>query len=48
VLYLTMGTRSARLLAALKGWMSRNNAVIMSVLCLVIGAKLVGDAISAA
>jgi hypothetical protein len=48
VLYLTMGARSARLLAALKRWMSRNNAVIMSVLCLVIGAKLVGDAISAA
>jgi hypothetical protein len=46
VLYLTMGERSERLLARLKSWMSRNNAVIMSVLCLVIGAKLIGDAIS--
>jgi threonine/homoserine/homoserine lactone efflux protein len=46
VLYLSMGERSQRLLAALKRWMSRNNAVIMSVLCLLIGAKLVGDAIS--
>ncbi|MEV4508450.1 GAP family protein [Dactylosporangium sp. NPDC049525] len=46
VLYVTMGARSERLLARLKSWMSRNNAVIMSVLCLVIGAKLLGDAIS--
>jgi hypothetical protein len=27
--------------------MSHNNAVIMSVLCLIIGVKLIGDAISA-
>jgi threonine/homoserine/homoserine lactone efflux protein len=46
VLYLTTGERSARLLADLKDWMSRHNAVIMAVLCLVIGAKLIGDAIS--
>ena len=26
--------------------MSRNNAVIMSILCLIIGVKLIGDAIS--
>jgi hypothetical protein len=26
--------------------MGRNNAVIMSVLCLIIAAKLIGDAIS--
>lgn len=45
-IYLSMGERSANLLGRLKGWMSRNNAVIMSVLCLVIGAKLIGDAIS--
>ncbi len=45
-IYLSMGARSAQLLDHLKRWMSRNNAVIMSVLCLVIGAKLVGDAIS--
>lgn len=41
-----MGQRSQRLLAALKDWMSHNNAVIMSVLCLVLAAKLIGDGIS--
>jgi hypothetical protein len=46
-IYLAMGKRSQELLAELKDWMGRNNAVIMSVLCLVIGAKLIGDAISA-
>ena len=33
-------------LDGLKTWMGRNNAVIMAVLLLVIGAKLVGDAIA--
>ncbi|WP_328474827.1 GAP family protein [Actinoplanes sp. NBC_00393] len=46
VLYLAMGKRSEDLLARLKDWMSAHNAVIMSVLCLVIGAKLVGDALT--
>jgi hypothetical protein len=46
-IYLAMGARSAKLLAALKDWMSQHNAVIMSVLCLIIAAKLIGDAISA-
>jgi hypothetical protein len=41
-----MGTRSETLLAGLKDWMSAHNAVIMSVLCLVIAAKLIGDAIT--
>jgi hypothetical protein len=45
-IYLAMGERAARLLAGLKDWMGRNNAVIMSVLCLIIGVKLIGDAIS--
>jgi hypothetical protein len=31
----------------MKAWMGAHNAVIMAVLCLVIGAKLVGDAIAA-
>ncbi|BAL88277.1 hypothetical protein AMIS_30570 [Actinoplanes missouriensis 431] len=44
VLYFAMGDRSADLLGRLKDWMSSHNAVIMSVLCLVIGAQLVGDA----
>jgi threonine/homoserine/homoserine lactone efflux protein len=45
-LYYAMGERSQRLLAGLKDWMTANNAAIMAVLCLVIGVKLVGDAIS--
>lgn len=46
VAYLAMGERSARLLDELKAWMSVNNATIMAVLCLLIGAKLIGDGIS--
>jgi hypothetical protein len=46
VLYFAMGDRSRGILDGLKAWMSHNNAVIMAVLCLVLGAKLVGDAIS--
>lgn len=45
VIYFAMGERSAKMLAALKDWMGRHNAVIMSVLCLIIGVKLIGDAI---
>jgi hypothetical protein len=45
-IYFAMGIRSERLLAGLKDWMSAHNAVIMSVLCLVIAAKLIGDAIT--
>jgi hypothetical protein len=47
VIYFALGERSATMLAALKDWMGRHNAVIMSVLCLVIGVKLIGDAIGA-
>jgi hypothetical protein len=46
VIYFALGARSARLLDGLKNWMARNNAVIMAVLLLVIGVKLIGDAIS--
>jgi hypothetical protein len=28
-----------------KRWMARNNGTIMAVICLLIGAKLIGDAI---
>ena len=38
-----MGKRSADLLGKLKDWMGQHNAVIMSVLCLIIGVKLIGD-----
>jgi hypothetical protein len=45
VVYFAMGERSAELLGRLKDWMAHNNAVIMAVLCLVIGGKLIGDAL---
>jgi threonine/homoserine/homoserine lactone efflux protein len=46
VLTLALGDRSHGLLEGLRGWMTRYNAVIMAVLFLLIGAKLIGDAIS--
>jgi hypothetical protein len=45
-IYFAMGARSEKLLAGLKDWMAQHNAVIMAVLCLLIGVKLIGDAIS--
>ena len=45
-IYFAMGARSDTLLAGLKDWMTQHNAVIMSVLCLVIATKLIGDGIS--
>ena len=45
-LYFVLGDRATRLLDDLKTWMAANNAAIMAVLCLVIGAKLIGDGIS--
>jgi Sap, sulfolipid-1-addressing protein len=45
VIFFALGPRSHEILDRLKGWMGRNNAVIMAVLFLVIGAKLIGDAI---
>jgi hypothetical protein len=45
-LYLLLGKRSVTMLGRLKDWMSAHSAVIMSVLCLVIGAKLLGDALT--
>lgn len=47
VIYFGMGERSQEVLARLKDRMGQHNAVIMSVLCLIIGVKLIGDAISA-
>ena len=44
-LYFAMGERSKDVLADLEGWMARNNGTIMAVICLLIGAKLIGDAI---
>jgi len=46
IMYLALGDRSQRILTGLRDWMGQHNAAIMAVLCLVIGAKLIGDAIS--
>jgi hypothetical protein len=45
-IYLAMGDRAERLLDHLRHWLARNNPVIMTVLLVVIGSKIVGDAIS--
>ncbi|HTX07950.1 MAG TPA: GAP family protein [Solirubrobacteraceae bacterium] len=46
-IYYAMGDKATKLLGDLHDWMVRENATIMAVICLVIGAKLVGDAITA-
>jgi threonine/homoserine/homoserine lactone efflux protein len=46
VMFFVLDDRAGPLLEGLKNWMAQNNAVIMAVLLLVIGVKLVGDAIS--
>ncbi len=46
-IYFLMGDRATRILGGLHDWMAHENATIMAVICLVIGAKLIGDAITA-
>jgi threonine/homoserine/homoserine lactone efflux protein len=46
VIYFGLGDRSGPVLDRLNNWMAQNNAAIMAVLCLVLGAKIIGDAIS--
>jgi threonine/homoserine/homoserine lactone efflux protein len=46
-IYYLMGDRATKILGELHDWMARENATIMAVICLIIGAKLIGDAISA-
>jgi Sap, sulfolipid-1-addressing protein len=46
VIHVAAGERAAATLDGMKAWLIANNAVIIAVLCLVIGAKLLGDAIS--
>jgi threonine/homoserine/homoserine lactone efflux protein len=46
VIYLALGDRAARILDGLKVWMAAHNAAIMSVLLLILGFKLIGDAIA--
>jgi hypothetical protein len=45
-IYFAMGKRAERLLDELKSWMGDHDAGIMAAVCLVIGAKLVGDGIT--
>ncbi|TDE95945.1 GAP family protein [Occultella glacieicola] len=46
LIYFVMGARAAQLLEGVRAWMVANNAVIMCVLLLVLGTKLVGDALT--
>jgi Sap, sulfolipid-1-addressing protein len=46
-IYYLAGSRATKILGGLHGWMARENATIMAVVCLIIGAKLIADAISA-
>ena len=46
VVYFALGARSQQILEGMKNWLARNNAVIMAVLLLIIGVKLIGEAIS--
>ena len=45
-IYFALGERAGPVLGSLKAWMARNNAVIMAVLLLLLGAKLIGDGIA--
>jgi threonine/homoserine/homoserine lactone efflux protein len=45
-IFFTMGEKGTVLLGRLKTWMGIHNAAIMTVLCTVIAAKLLGDGIS--
>ncbi|HTR75484.1 MAG TPA: GAP family protein [Solirubrobacterales bacterium] len=44
-IYFVMRKRSQQILEDLRAWMADNNAAIMAVICLLIGAKLIGDGI---
>jgi threonine/homoserine/homoserine lactone efflux protein len=46
VIYFVRGDKATEILADLKGWMARHNAAIMAVILVIIGVKLIGDAIS--
>lgn len=45
--YFVLGGKAADLLDGLRAWMIHNNATIMTVLCLLLGIKLIGDALAA-
>jgi threonine/homoserine/homoserine lactone efflux protein len=45
VIFFALGDRAPALLDRMKSWMGQNNAVIMAILCLIIGVKLIGQAL---
>jgi Sap, sulfolipid-1-addressing protein len=45
-MYYGLGDRSSGVLSRVRDWMVANNQAIMSVLCLLLGVKLIGDAIA--
>ncbi len=46
-IYFFAGDRAPTILGELRDWLARENATIIAVICLIIGAKLIGDAIGA-
>jgi hypothetical protein len=46
VLSLALGERAAGVLAATKGWMERNNALIVAALLLIFGVVLIGNGLA--
>jgi Sap, sulfolipid-1-addressing protein len=46
VLYFALGARATVILEDVKNWMAVHNAAIMTVLLLLLGVKLIGDAIA--
>jgi len=44
-IYLLLGDRAMPLLLGLKTWMARNNTAVIAVLLVIVGAKLIADAI---
>ena len=46
VIFFGLGDRAPALLDRMKRWMGQNNAVIMTILCLIIGVKLIGQGLA--
>ena len=46
LIYFALGDRGGPILEKIKSWMAQHNAAIMTVLFLVIGTKLIGEAIT--
>jgi threonine/homoserine/homoserine lactone efflux protein len=47
VIHFALGDRAGPLLERLRNWLAENNAVIIALVLLLIGVKLIGDAVSA-